>query len=117
MKVIKRSQKVSRKEIKEFVKEIVRKFEPEKIILFGSYGYGKPDEESDVDLFVIMNTKKSSIAQEVEIRMEIERNFPLDLIVMTPEEIEKRIKRGDTFLQTILEKGEVLYEKRKQRVV
>jgi len=105
---------ISKEEIKEFVKEIVKKFEPEKIILFGSYGYGRPDEESDVDLFVIMNTKKSSIAQEVEIRMEIERNFPLDLIVMTPEETEKRINQGDTFLQAILEKGEVLYEKRKQ---
>jgi len=117
MRVIKRCPKVSKEKIKKFVEEIVRKFQPEKIILFGSYGYGKPDEESDVDLFVIMNTKKSSIAQEVEIRMEIERNFPLDLIVMTPEEIEKRIKQGDTFLQTILEKGEVLYEKGKQRVV
>jgi len=103
---------VSKKEeIKKFVEEIVKKFSPEKIILFGSYGYGRPDEESDVDLFVIMNTKKSSIAQEVEIRMEIERSFPLDLIVMTPEEIKKRIKQGDTFIQTILEKGEVLYEK------
>ena len=113
MRVIKRSPKVSREEIKKFIEEIVKKFQPEKIILFGSYGYGRPDEESDVDLFVIMNTKKSSIAQEVEIRMEIERNFPLDLIVMTPEETEKRIKQGDTFIQTILEKGEVLYEKRK----
>ena len=113
MRVIKRSPKVSREGIKKFVEEIVKKFQPEKIILFGSYGYGRPDEESDVDLFVIMNTKKSSIAQEVEIRMEIERSFPLDLIVMTPEEIEKRIKQGDTFIQTILEKGEVLYEKRK----
>jgi len=94
MKVIKRSPKVSREEIEKFVEEIVKKFQPEKIILFGSYGYGKPDEESNVDLFVIMNTKKSSIAQKVEIRMEIERNFPLDLIVMTPEEIEKRIKQG-----------------------
>ena len=107
---------IDKNKITKFVEEVVKRFNPEKVILFGSYAYGKQEEGSDVDILLIMETK-ATLSKEVEIRMKVERNFPLDLIVMDSREIEKRIKRGDAFFQKVLESGEILYEKRKQGVV
>jgi len=103
-------------DIDAFVKQIVVKFNPEKIILFGSRASGKASSDSDVDLFVVMSTRLKSIAQEVLIRKEIPRNFPLDLIVMKPHQIEKRKRLGDTFIHTVFSKGKILYEKDNVRV-
>lgn len=102
---------MTNKEIDIFVQEVIRKFDPEKIILFGSHTAGKATPGSDVDLFVIMDTKLKPIAQEVLIRKEIPRRFPLDLIVMKPRQLARRMKLGDTFIRTVVSKGKVLYEK------
>lgn len=102
---------MTNKEIDIFVQEVIRKFNPEKVILFGSHVTEKASSGSDVDLFVIMDTKLKPIAQEVLIRKEIPRRFPLDLIVMKPRQLARRIKLGDTFINTVVSKGKVLYEK------
>ena len=70
--------------IRRFARRIAERFQPDKIILFGSYTYGKPHEESDVDLLVIMRTK-NAIDQSIRIKMAFKRLFSLDLIVRTPE--------------------------------
>jgi predicted nucleotidyltransferase len=93
------------KEIIDYANKIKTRFKPQKIILFGSYAYGKPQKDSDVDLLVIMRTKLKPIEQAVIIRKEIPSPFPLDLIVRRPEEVKKRVKKGDLFLKTLLEKG------------
>ena len=98
-------------EIQRFVQELVLKFNPEKVILFGSFAYGKPTESSDADLLVIMKTDLRPIEQEVAIRKAISRNFPLDLIVFTPSQLREREKMGDFFIKTILKKGKILYER------
>ena len=103
-------------EIQKFVQELVLKFNPEKVILFGSFAYSKPSKSSDVDLLVIMKTNLRPIEQEVAIRKAISRNFPLDLIVFTPSQLREREKMGDFFIKTILEKGKILYEKNYSRV-
>ena len=99
------------KEIRAFVKELARRFAPERVILFGSHASGNASAGSDVDIFVVMNTPLSPITQEVLIRKEIPRRFPLDLIVMKPRPLERRIKLGDTLVRSVLSKGKVLYEK------
>ncbi len=70
--------------IRRYARQIVRRFHPEKIILFGSYAYGKPSPDSDVDLLVVMPTR-NQVEQAVRIDEAIEeRGFPLDLLVRTP---------------------------------
>jgi predicted nucleotidyltransferase len=95
--------------IRRFARRIAERFRPHKIILFGSYAYGKPHNESDVDLLVIMPTK-NAIDQAIRITLAFERPFSFDLIVRTPWQIERGLKDDDWFLREITEKGKVLYE-------
>jgi predicted nucleotidyltransferase len=90
---------------------VAKRFRPRKIILFGSYAYGKPTPDSDVDLLVIM--KRSRYRGErmsLRIRHAVHRDFPMDLLVRTPAEVAKRLRWGDCFIQEIMEKGKVMYE-------
>lgn len=98
-------------EIKTQVNIIIKKFDPEKIILFGSYAHGSPTHESDVDLLVIVKTNKSTLQLSSEIALSLDHSFPLDIIVKTPKQIEKRLQNGDFFLQDIINNGKVLYER------
>lgn len=100
---------------RELVTEIANKikvhFHPQKIILFGSYAWGKPTEDSDVDLFVIMNSTLRRDERAVRISdLFPNRRFPLDVIVYTPKELKLSLKRGNPFTKEIIDKGKVLYE-------
>jgi predicted nucleotidyltransferase len=97
--------------IRRFARSIAERFQPDKIILFGSYAYGKPHEESDVDLLVIMRTR-NAIDQAIRISLAFKRPFSFDLIVRTPWQIERGLKDDNWFLREIIEKGKVLYEAR-----
>src|SRR5947209_857574 len=94
--------------IRRFARRIAERFDPEKIILFGSFAYGTPHEESDVDLLVVMPTY-SEISQSIRITLAFDREFPLDLIVRTPKRLGFWLREGDSFLQEITSKGIVLY--------
>ena len=97
--------------IRRFARAIVEQFHPDRIILFGSYAWGVPTPDSDVDLLVIMPTR-NQVEQAVRIDEAIEdRGFPLDLIVRTPKTLESRLRWGDCFLQDIVAQGKILYEK------
>jgi len=101
--------------IRAVVKQIAEKFQPEKIILFGSYAYGKPRPESDVDLLVVIETSLRSRQQRLEISRALSpRPFPLDIIVRTPKELEERIALGDIFLREIMIQGKVVYEQHRR---
>ncbi len=95
--------------IRRLARQIAERFQPDKIILFGSYAYGKPHEHSDVDLLVVMPAY-NEINQSIRIRLAIEPPFPLDLIVRTPENLAWRLEEGDWFLREVVGKGKVLYE-------
>jgi predicted nucleotidyltransferase len=98
--------------IRAVAERIAKKFHPEKIILFGSYAYGKPRPESDVDLLVVMETSLRSRQQRLEISRALSpRPFPLDIVICTPQQMEERISSGDPFFREILTRGKVLYEK------
>lgn len=102
--------KVSRSLIRKYADQIAKQFHPNKIILFGSYAYGKPTEDSDVDMLVIMSFKGRNPEKATEIWMATRPKFPIDIMVRKPEEMKKRLAMGDFFLREITEKGEVLYE-------
>lgn len=102
---------VERAKIRSFTNAVARQFQPRKIILFGSYAYGKPTDDSDVDLLVIMNrTRYRGERMSVRIRHAVNRNFPMDLLVRTPADVAKRLRWGDCFMQEVIEKGKVMYE-------
>ena len=103
---------VSAKAIQETCNDIIREFAPQQVILFGSYAYGTPTEDSDVDLFVVMTGMKSNAREEAwEMKKRLPERFRLDLHVRSPEELAYRVSHNDWFLREILEKGDVLYEK------
>jgi len=99
--------------ILEYVNQLARAFDPERVILFGSYARGNPTEDSDVDLLIVMDhQKRKNVEQAVEIDVKMHRSFPLDLIVRTPSEVKRRLGQGDVFLQAVFQEGEVLYERK-----
>lgn len=94
------------------VEKIKEKYAPERIILFGSYAYGTPNEDSDIDLLIIKETKERPIDRRVAVRKIVSdpnRRIPFEPIVLTPEELKKRVEIGDQFIKEVLTKGEVLY--------
>lgn len=92
-------------------KEVEKVFLPNKIIMFGSYAYGYPTFDSDIDLIVLLSFNGDEIQKAIEIRKSIKHKFPLDLIVRKPEILQKRIELGDFFLMEIIQKGVVLFER------
>lgn len=102
------------KEIEEKVLPIIEKYQPDKIILFGSYAAGNPTPASDVDLLVVMNTDRSTLELAAEVSLSVTHSFPMDILVRTPQEIAKRLQYGDFFIRDIMETGKVLYERPRQ---
>jgi predicted nucleotidyltransferase len=103
------SGRVPRAAIRRYVRQVVEKFHPQRVILFGSHAYGQPDEGSDVDLLVVM-AAKNEIRQSIRIRQATDAPFPLDLLVRTPEKLAQRLEWNDWFLKEVVEKGIVLYD-------
>jgi predicted nucleotidyltransferase len=101
--------------IRRYARAIAEEFDPDKIILFGSYAYGTPHEESDVDLLVVMPARNQH-DQAVRILWRLASPFRLDLIVRTPKQMAWRLEEGESFLTTIVTQGKVLYEKDDERV-
>jgi predicted nucleotidyltransferase len=97
-------------QIEEFVNELIEKFDPVRVILFGSYASDQTSPGSDVDLLVVMDFEGRPQLQAFKIRKEIQRSFPLDLIVRKPSEIDRRLVQGDFFLKEVFEEGRVLHE-------
>src|SRR5438045_6206428 len=87
--------------IRKFAREVAERFDPDKIILFGSYAYGTPHADSDVDLLVIMPAR-NELDQAVRISLAVDNRFPLDLIVRTPKNMAWRLAEGDSFLREVM---------------
>lgn len=96
-------------EIQKVADKIAKEFKPEKIILFGSWAWGKPHKDSDVDLFIVKKTENTrESAREIDGSI-CPRPFAIDILVYRPEQVERRKKLGDFFVNDILTKGKVLY--------
>lgn len=96
--------------IREFSRRLAAEFHPERIVLFGSYASGTPTSDSDVDLLVVMPFEGRSVNQSVEMRVRLRPEFPVDLIVRTPQAVKQRLEMGDSFMRDVLRDGKVLYE-------
>jgi uncharacterized protein len=96
--------------IRNVTRQIVRQFHPQKVILFGSYAYGQPTEDSDVDLLVVMDTDESPLHVAAKIAAAIEHPFPLDVVVRTPVEFASAVHRKGVFATEVATKGITLYE-------
>jgi len=107
-----------KREIKSILTEIVEKlkdeYKPLKIILFGSYAYGNPTEDSDIDLLILKNTTDKRVDRFVQVKKIIYnpvRKVPVSPLVYTPGELETRLRIGDDFIKEITKRGVVLYER------
>jgi len=107
---------ISIDKVKEKANFIVRNFNPDKIILFGSIANGMHDDNSDADILIIIKSEKSSFDIGVEISSSLKHDIPIDIIVKTPEEIKKRLEMGDYFYQNIFTEGITLYERNTERM-
>src|SRR5436190_1959284 len=101
--------------IRRFARKVAERFHPDKIILFGSHAYGRPHADSDVDILVVMPTR-NQIDQAFKIRCEVPTQFPMDLIVLKPRNVEWRLEEHESFLTEIMTSGKILYEKDDPRV-
>jgi len=107
---IDKRKRIPQEAIDQVVEQIVEKFKPQRIILFGSYARGNPRPESDVDLLVVMDTPRKKNKQSLEMRRHLEVMFGLDLVVYTSKRLKERVEMGDWFLRDVLKEGKVLYE-------
>lgn len=97
-------------QIQEYALRLGEEFSPQRVILFGSYAYGQPTLDSDVDLLVITPLDRDAVAKSVEIQLKLRPPFPLELLVRSPEKVRERLEMGDGFMLEILTKGRTLYE-------
>ena len=97
-------------EIDYIVQQIIKKYQPLKIILFGSAGRGEYDRVNDLDFLIIKDhVPARSIDRMVELETLIDRNTATDMLVYRSDEIDRSLELGDPFISTILEEGKVLY--------
>ncbi|MDO8529155.1 MAG: nucleotidyltransferase domain-containing protein [bacterium] len=98
--------------IPEIKEKIVREINPEKIVLFGSYAWGKPDKDSDVDFFIIQKSNLPRRQRQIELRKKLYGSgVPMDLLIYTPEELQYRLELEDFFFKKIIKEGKELYAK------
>lgn len=104
-----------RRVIQKIAEALREKYQPERIILFGSYVSGRPHPDSDIDLLIIKTTPKPFFDRLAEVRRivsPLRRGYPFDPLVLTPAELKNRLARGDQFFEEILTTGRVLYARR-----
>ena len=104
--------KKTKKLIHDITEKIVKEYNPKKIILFGSYAYGEPTEDSDIDLLVIKNTNETPMQRWIRLRrllMTPDVMISITPFVYTEKELDERRKIRDFFIEEILKKGVVLY--------
>ena len=98
------------KELNDISRRLIKEYDPEKIILFGSRAEGKDNEGSDIDLVVVKVTKKRLLDRHIEVETLLaDRAVPIDIIVYTPDEMRNLYSMGSPFVEEIVEKGRLLY--------
>ena len=104
---------VVEQKIKDIIDKIVKEYQPEKIILFGSWAWGSPGPDSDVDLFIVKRSQDTRPIRERKLQsLLFPREIPIDVLVYTPEEVEESVhKKRNLFIEDIVRNGKVLYTK------
>jgi predicted nucleotidyltransferase len=103
---------IEQDKITEIINKIARYYDPDKIILFGSFATGNANENSDLDLLVIKDTDLPRPQRTVEVRKLLHGAMvPIDIIVYTPREINKSKKKKFSFVHEVLNNGKTIYER------
>jgi len=100
-------------DLQRLLDKLIDNYKPEKVILFGSYAYGNPTSDSDLDLFIVKETPLTPFQRRVEVRHvcdDLQRRTAFQPLVATPEELRQRIEMRDPFFLEIIKKGKTLYE-------
>lgn len=98
--------------INEIVHKIAHGFNPEQIILFGSYAEGTPNKDSDLDLLIIQETDLPRHRRGLDIRMSlIGTKVPMDIIVYTKSEFEAEKNEKYSFINSAIKTSKTLYER------
>ncbi|MBW1732325.1 MAG: nucleotidyltransferase domain-containing protein [Deltaproteobacteria bacterium] len=98
------------RKVQDIVEQLVRKYRPQKIILFGSAARGEYDMVNDLDFLIIKeDVPHRGLDRLRELEQIIEKDIATDMIVYRPEEFEQRLRLGDPFIKAILKEGQVLY--------
>jgi predicted nucleotidyltransferase len=90
---------------------LLREYDPEMVILFGSRARADFDSQSDVDLVIVKDTQKRFLDRIKEVLEIIKPNFAIDVLVYTPEEFSEMLSQGNAFLTHVVQEGKVVYEK------
>lgn len=99
-------------EIQSLVNDIAESYQPEKIYLFGSYANGTPNEDSDIDLFIVKDTPKRRIERGREVREGIKNYInAMDIIVYTPKELDEAMTYFVNIGKIAVNTGKLLYER------
>lgn len=97
------------KEINNISSQIAEKYQPEKIILFGSAARNNFTPDSDLDFFIIKDDPRPGRERIFEVSGLFEHNVAVDVLVYTPKEIDQCLKWGDPFVKELLSSGKVIY--------
>ncbi|MDO9231006.1 MAG: nucleotidyltransferase domain-containing protein [bacterium] len=104
---------ITKEKIQEVVDKIAKDHNPEKIILFGSWAWGKPTKDSDVDLLIVKESQKKGreIAYEID-RSISHRPFAIDILAYTPQEVKEKVEKDrNLFIEDVIINGKILYAK------
>ena len=101
---------ITQEELNDLKDVIVNKVHPEKILIFGSYAQGNPNEDSDLDILIIQNTELPRLQRSRMIRPHLRKFcFPMDILVYTPQEVEKWKNVPAAFITNIMSSARVIY--------
>ena len=94
----------------------LKRYKPERVILFGSYAWGRPAKGSDVDLLIVKKSRKRKQDRLDDVNgLLFFSPIPVDALVYTPEELNRRLKLGDFFFTRIVEEGQVIYDRKRKK--
>ena len=97
-------------EVRKILRQIIEKYHPEKVVLFGSAADPEAAEINDLDFLIIKeDVPYYGLDRLYEINCLIERHVPVDILVYKPGEIEERLRMGDPFVKIMVNKGRLLY--------
>lgn len=96
-------------EIRSITRQLIEKYKPEKVILFGSAATGSFGPDSDLDFLVIKNDLRRHLEIEQELHKMVKYHIASDFLFLRPNEVDNRLKSGDFFLREVIEKGRILH--------
>lgn len=98
--------------IQEVLTRLIKTYQPVAIYLFGSYAWGKPDKDSDIDFFIIINTSNLNKADRIRMGLAelMDIRMPVDILVFTRDEVEARKYHPSTLTHKVISSGVKLYE-------